>query len=682
MGEILISNLTVLIALGGLIVILTLIQLFLAVNQDKRETNAGPIKELAELNVEIERKEAQKLEMEGEIEKFRKTLAEQAELMAQADYLQKRIEELQTEWNSLESKRTDLKNFLSETEKVQVERVDIETALKAAQTELAEIKEKLIEKDELDRLIQQLQTSKQDYEIELKKLRDEVSDIKQLKADEERLKDELGKLESKLAELTGLKQAKDSELSEILDELDKVKAQSDEISKRHADMQEKRSELLAEYNAEIVARNSVRDEKERLTVELEVLKALVADEQGKRSGKKPTQDRLAKLKTRPPSVKLFEDLPKANFLDEKAALENVRLQFRSEGLVYDERVLNAFHTTMKTNETTQMAVLAGISGTGKSQLPRQYATGMGIGFLQIPVQPRWDSPQDLMGFYNYIESEFKPTDMARALYAMDIHNNPDAALDDRMMMILLDEMNLARVEYYFSDFLSRLESRPRRDLVADANQRKDAEIELEIPDANEETVRLFPGFNLLFAGTMNEDESTQSLSDKVIDRANVLKFGAPKSFATSQPDGDASEPQALSKTQWDRWVRQPEILGSDEPFVNTKIDEMAAIMKSFGRPFGHRLRLAMKSYVANYPESDRYNGRKKIETALADQIELRLLPKLRGLDPEDSSVSHAFGDLSDMIRQDLGDKDLADAVQTSIDNAGQNSQFNWGGVTR
>jgi len=97
MGEILISNLTVLIALGGLIVILTLIQLFLAVNQDKRETNAGPIKELAELNVEIERKEAQKLEMEGEIEKFRKTLAEQAELMAQADYLQKRIEELQTE---------------------------------------------------------------------------------------------------------------------------------------------------------------------------------------------------------------------------------------------------------------------------------------------------------------------------------------------------------------------------------------------------------------------------------------------------------------------------------------------------------------------------------------------------------------------------------------------------------
>ena len=140
MGDLLLNNLTVLLAIGGMVILLSLVQLFLAINQDKRETNAGPIKELEELKVEIERKESQKLEMEGEIEKFRKTLAEQAELMAQADYLQKRIEELQTEWNSLESKRSELKEFLIETEKFQVERAEIETALKTAQTELAEIK--------------------------------------------------------------------------------------------------------------------------------------------------------------------------------------------------------------------------------------------------------------------------------------------------------------------------------------------------------------------------------------------------------------------------------------------------------------------------------------------------------------------------------------------------------------
>ena len=103
-------------------------------------------------------------------------------------------------------------------------------------------------------------------------------------------------------------------------------------------------------------------------------------------------------------------------------------------------------------------------------------------------------------------------------------------------------------------------------------------------------------------------------------------------------------------------------------------------MKAFGRPFGHRLRLAMRSYVANYPETERYNGRFRIQTALADQVELRLLPKLRGVDPDESS--QAFGDLSSLIKNELIDDELAKAVETSIENSRQNSQFNWSGVTR
>ena len=179
---------------------------------------------------------------------------------------------------------------------------------------------------------------------------------------------------------------------------------------------------------------------------------------------------------------------------------------------------------------------------------------------------------------------------------------------------------------------------------------------------------------------MNEDESTQSLSDKVVDRANVLKFGAPKNFANSRPQGKPPEQRALSKSKWDAWVRKPESLGVEEDFVNAKIDQMSDIMKSFGRPFGHRLRLAMKSYVANYPESDRFNGRFKTQTALADQVEMRLLPKLRGVDPDESS--QAFGDLSALIKNELIDDELAKAVDVSIENSRQNAQFNWGGVTR
>ena len=673
MDNLVIGNLTLLLALGGAMLLLTMVQLSLAVNQDKRETNAGPIKELAELKVELERKEATKLELDAKILDFEQKLSGKQDEQAQIEALQKRKDELTLEWNELHSKRSELHNFHKESELKQVERVGIETALSRAQAELDEIQSKLIAKEELERSIAAMQTAKSNAEDELRKLNDEVSELKQIKSDAERLRAETNDLRALISDLEGQKNARATEIK-------KLETETEEVVRGLVAKSSERTDFLAEYSAEIVDRNSIRKEKEQLAAELEVLKVLNADEQSKRGGKKPIQDRLAKLRTPPPAISSFIDFPEADFDDEKNALDTVQRQFQAEGLEYDQRVLNAFHTTMKTNETTQMAVLAGISGTGKSQLPRQYATGMGIGFLQIPVQPRWDSPQDLMGFYNYIESEFKPTDMARTLYALDVHNNKENALEDRMMMIMLDEMNLARVEYYFSDFLSRLESRPRRELVDDRDKRKDAEIELEIPDSNDETVRLFPGYTLLFAGTMNEDESTQSLSDKVLDRANIIKFGAPKSFANSQRVGDAPEAQALSKKRWDTWVRNIEILGTEEEFVNSKIDQMASIMKDFGKPFGHRLRLSMKSYVANYPESDRFNGRFKNQTALADQIELRLLPKLRGVDPDESSQS--FGALKALIKQDLQDIELSEALDVSVEKSRLNAQFDWGGVTR
>ncbi|WP_339378456.1 hypothetical protein [Calothrix sp. NIES-2100] len=71
------------------------------------------------------------------------------------------------------------------------------------------------------------------------------------------------------------------------------------------------------------------------------------------------------------------------------------------------------------------------------------------------MQPRCNSPQDLQGFYNYVEKKFKPTDLMRGLYQY----NHDSAMQDRIVIMLLDEMNLARVEYYFSEFLSKLETR-------------------------------------------------------------------------------------------------------------------------------------------------------------------------------------------------------------------------------
>jgi len=245
----------------------------------------------------------------------------------------------------------------------------------------------------------------------------------------------------------------------------------------------------------------------------------------------------------------------------------------------------------------------------------------------------------------------------------------------------LDEMNLARVEYYFSDFLSRLETRPPFDRVGDKTLRKDAELELEIPMAKGyDTPRVFPGYNLLFAGTMNEDESTQSLSDKVVDRANLIRFAAPRRIESGdKAENPSSASKALEFESWRTWVRPTSTIEEDS-FVQNAITRMSDLMKGFQRPFGHRLGRAIAAYVANYPDTP---GSDHIRDALADQVEMRLLPKLRGIEMDDGSTDSQFEDLRNFVAGELGDEVLADAIEKIEETHKQGTgQFVWTGVTR
>jgi hypothetical protein len=166
--------------------------------------------------------------------------------------------------------------------------------------------------------------------------------------------------------------------------------------------------------------------------------------------------------------------------------------------------------------------------------------------------------------------------MARALFHIDRWNGPEDShdLQDRMLLILLDEMNLARVEYCFLDFLSRLESRPGRSQTDQAAARKDAELDPPVPQV-QTTPRIFPGYNVLFAGTMNEDESTQSLFDKVVDSANVFRFAAPRNIAPATVQGAVSEPKALSRRRWQAWLRD---VGTSEPDLSHANDRLGGIV--------------------------------------------------------------------------------------------------------
>lgn len=113
--------------------------------------------------------------------------------------------------------------------------------------------------------------------------------------------------------------------------------------------------------------------------------------------------------------------------------------------------------------------------------------------------------------------------------------------------------------------------------------------------------------------------------------------------------------------------------------VTDSVDRMVGLMKGFKRPFGHRLGRAIMGYVANYSSFDRTQD---LRVPLADQVEMRLLPKLRGIEVEDGN-DHAFSELMSFVGDTLQDDYLARAIEDSIRSAKEGSgQFVWNGVSR
>ena len=143
----------------------------------------------------------------------------------------------------------------------------------------------------------------------------------------------------------------------------------------------------------------------------------------------------------------YEPLPTDRPVErEDEFLDNLEQQLEVQRLRYHPRTVRAFHTAVKTRSISPLTVLAGVSGTGKSQLPREYARALGAAFLHVPVEPGWDSPQDLLGFYDYISGQYRATERAQLLVHFDSANWPGEAepFTNRLAVILLDEMNLAR----------------------------------------------------------------------------------------------------------------------------------------------------------------------------------------------------------------------------------------------
>jgi AAA domain (dynein-related subfamily) len=497
--------------------------------------------------------------------------------------------------------------------------------------------------------------------------------VERLKGEGAAIKGSIDRLASEKEDLSQAITMATAEHRTIEEELATLRSRAEGQQREIKRLGEEAVEAAAKRERDEAATTELRRQRDALHGEIEMLKKVLASLDGKVRPKTvaEAEETLTDLLVVPGGLKRAST--RITGLGEADALNQVRTHLRDQGLEFSERVVNAFHTSLKISSISPLTVLAGISGTGKSELPRQYATAIGIPFFQLAVQPRWDSPQDLFGFYNYLEHRYKPTELVRVMVHIDTRFWPKQAepYKDHMALVLLDEMNLARVEYYFSEFLSRLEIR------RDKEDEPAAEIELELGHLPEGfPKKLYPVPRLLFVGTMNEDESTQTLSDKVVDRANVLRFARPRNLVSSTVNEStervSGEDKWLPFSVWKSWLRR-DAPGGDDTLDNW-LSTLNGYMDTLGRPFGYRMAQAIRAYVVNHPRS----AIGVSPEPMADQLEMRLFPKLRGIDPQERDSRSALDGIRRFIDVELHDAELAQAFE----NARNRDLFLWRGVDR
>ncbi len=190
-------------------------------------------------------------------------------------------------------------------------------------------------------------------------------------------------------------------------------------------------------------------------------------------------------------------------------------------LYYTEEIIRRFVAGMA---SSKLLILEGISGTGKTSLPYSFSRFLDNPATMISVQPSYRDRTELLGYFNEFSKRFNETEFLRALYEAGYREEPS--------IIVLDEMNLARIEYYFAEMLSVLEMPSQDEWVLDL-----------VPTAwPGDPKHLFDGKirvpnSIWFVGTANNDDSTFTITDKVYDRAMPIELNERADAFECDPQG-------------------------------------------------------------------------------------------------------------------------------------------------
>ncbi|HFU6203602.1 TPA: McrB family protein, partial [Enterococcus faecium] len=306
-----------------------------------------------------------------------------------------------------------------------------------------------------------------------------------------------------------------------------------------------------------------------------------------------------------------------------------QLTIRSK-LHYSKRDLWNFHTAMLGDS---LVVLAGLSGTGKSQLVTSYAKALQLSDTQIKfisVRPFWEDDSDLLGYADTVNSVYRPGDsgLIDALLEASRHK-------ENIYMVCFDEMNLARVEHYFSQFLSVLEMEPNTRKIKLYNE--DLENKLYNSSTYPSTIEV--GQNILFVGTINTDESTHQFSDKVLDRSNIISLElVPFHEISEVNDYIQSDQKKRNQLKYDDFKNFKNSnptngLTQKEKEMFWKL-HLAINSKDKNIGIGWRILKQIDEYLKNLPVQNDLSRKEAIDIQLVQ----RVLSKIRGSDEQLSEL--------------------------------------------
>lgn len=300
----------------------------------------------------------------------------------------------------------------------------------------------------------------------------------------------------------------------------------------------------------------------------------------------------------------------------KEKVAAIKSYIAARGFNYEGDLIENFYLSLKSKP---FVILAGTSGTGKTRLVKLFAEAIGAQMKLVPVRPDWSDSSDLFG-HTDLSNDFHPGAIIDFIKQAEWNK-------DTPHFICLDEMNLARVEYYLSDILSIIETRDRK-----ANGRIETDPLLDDTyfkrtEDQKKYGRVYLPENLYIIGTVNMDETTFPFSKKVLDRANTIEF----SFANLMSRPTAGGTEAAQKLD-NSFLKTDYLYLSECDDVDLidgvcfNLEELNQILLKANLHVGYRVRDEISFYMMNNKNADLLTE----EAAFDHEIMQKILPRIQG----------------------------------------------------